>query len=348
MIRGASPRITRFIPARAGNTGAGRHKLTGLPVHPRSRGEHLAARIAALGPPGSSPLARGTLRTRRATTNQHRFIPARAGNTETRPRRRSGLAVHPRSRGEHTRLMRISPKSTGSSPLARGTRTATVRPERRVRFIPARAGNTTAPRPAWDTLTVHPRSRGEHICSASLPCRSAGSSPLARGTRHLQRADAGHHRFIPARAGNTRAATPRQTRRPVHPRSRGEHYRRRGGIRMTDGSSPLARGTRPGAERHGLRHRFIPARAGNTVFERSCRALCCGSSPLARGTRVSDHLVVPEYRFIPARAGNTAYRAWSCRPSTVHPRSRGEHCVPEAALGQADGSSPLARGTRGR
>ena len=53
-------RDRRFIPARAGNTGRSRTGWGGRAVHPRSRGEHHAAAVVAVGHDGSSPLARGT------------------------------------------------------------------------------------------------------------------------------------------------------------------------------------------------------------------------------------------------------------------------------------------------
>ena len=50
---------------------------------------------------GSSPLARGTLLILRDLNRPVRFIPARAGNTESHCPASSVQAVHPRSRGEH-------------------------------------------------------------------------------------------------------------------------------------------------------------------------------------------------------------------------------------------------------
>ena len=73
-----------------------------------------------------------------------------------------------------------------------------------------------------------------------------------------------------------------------------------------------------------------------------------GSSPLARGTPggASSQRVVP--RLIPARAGNTALTKTQAKPSTAHPRSRGEHLCEYHATAVHRGSSPLARGTHTR
>ena len=52
-------------------------------VHPRSRGEHKIGTFEADGQIGSSPLARGTRYPVRGPHHILRFIPARAGNTES-------------------------------------------------------------------------------------------------------------------------------------------------------------------------------------------------------------------------------------------------------------------------
>ena len=213
--------------------------------------------------------------------------------------------VHPRSRGEHVRAGWRAAADPGSSPLARGTRTTTYGKDAAIRFIPARAGNTTPTRARRSPRTVHPRSRGEHAGGRSGGLAYAGSSPLARGT--LEGRWHGHpqRRFIPARAGNTWDVALPGRFTAVHPRSRGEHGRARRGMAWLGGSSPLARGTRRHRFACRMDARFIPARAGNTFGEsrhpppptvhprsrgehtQSAAGLpgVDGSSPLARGTR---------------------------------------------------------------
>ena len=215
--------LHRFIPARAGNTTSGASPAAIMTVHPRSRGEHITASSAASSGAGSSPLARGTPGLSRRRAGRRRFIPARAGNTFDPSGMRRLRTVHPRSRGEHRRRQRDMSQRTGSSPLARGTREVAAVARGPVRFIPARAGNT-APRPRSPApAPVHPRSRGEHAWPTAPNPASAGSSPLARGTRDSPRPPPGSVRFIPARAGNTHAMMGIDPRLPVHPRSRGEH-----------------------------------------------------------------------------------------------------------------------------
>ena len=178
------------------------------------------------------------------------------------------------------------------------------------RFIPARAGNTPCDRASTRGRTVHPRSRGEHAADPDRGPLADGSSPLARGTLCQALRTRRQSRFIPARAGNTRAAETPDSASSVHPRSRGEHQQTKAAVRFVSGSSPLARGTQGGGVVRDPRRRFIPARAGNTrgwgksrsprpVHPRSrgehgIQAIDVdgetGSSPLARGTLV-EHLL---------------------------------------------------------
>ena len=332
----AADRGRRFIPARAGNTGAGGASPSSAPVHPRSRGEHYQFRRHERLSSGSSPLARGTPRGSTSEPADWRFIPARAGNTCRCATAGTCRPVHPRSRGEHPSTPPSGPVTTGSSPLARGTPGA--------RSPHARA------------LPVHPRSRGEHRRKQSGASGTIGSSPLARGTLGGQDRLQAPRRFIPARAGNTISSKPAIPPRPVHPRSRGEHSDTGAPIVTPAGSSPLARGTQEPALRDVAPHRFIPVRAA-PVHPRSrgehssCRrspSPPAGSSPLARGTPRPHRPPPRRRRFIPARAGNTHTVSQSAPFFSVHPRSRGEHSRAKRPHCNAPGSSPLARGTRSR
>ena len=134
------------------------------------------------------------------------------------------------------------------------------------------------------------------------------------------------------------------------------------------GSSPLARGA-PGVRL--LRRSdagLIPARAGSTSRSTSGSGRCrahprsrgehdgsniriesdVGSSPLARGARRMAVTWAGVNGLIPARAGSTKCTSTPAGCTTAHPRSRGEHSRACAASSCAFGSSPLARGARGR
>ena len=189
-----------------------------------------------------------------------------------------------------------------------------------------------------------------------------GSSPLARGLQAEAGLEGAAGRIIPARAGFTGAEAKSDAERPDHPRSRGVYSSPSTGPGRLTGSSPLARGLRPGSPRGSGLARIIPARAGFTYrASRSCGAcadhprsrgvykthrasnlMFAGSSPLARGLPRRAHRGRRGVRIIPARAGFTALS----RPTSVgrrdHPRSRG---VYPGGLGEhhADGRIIPAR-----
>ena len=212
-----------LIPARAGNTCQCTSSFVTAWAHPRSRGEHCGDTLSAPPPPGSSPLARGTLTVKVIDGAAAGLIPARAGNTSAEPFAADWRWAHPRSRGEHRvqSLEKISDQ--GSSPLARGTRGNKARQEAAPGLIPARAGNTRRNRRAWPNGSAHPRSRGEHPRAFSTQRPFSGSSPLARGTRDKFRDSTGTFGLIPARAGNTCQNFTGAGVARAHPRSRGEH-----------------------------------------------------------------------------------------------------------------------------
>ena len=215
--------MRRFIPTRVGNTPPIRCSRRRIPVHPHSRGEHLADAGALNVPNGSSPLAWGTRKTISSSKPTRRFIPTRVGNTHMHKAARERLSVHPHSRGEHTSNAGITPEYCGSSPLAWGTQCAGFarRPFRR--FIPTRVGNTSIA-PWWQCrAAVHPHSRGEHLSDYGVRRFHDGSSPLAWGTHRWLVRRFRHQRFIPTRVGNTGLAQAQPCQTAVHPHSRGEH-----------------------------------------------------------------------------------------------------------------------------
>ena len=170
--------------------------------------------------------------------------------------------------------------------------------------------------------------------------------------------------LIPARAGTTAWMRGTHRVRRAHPRSRGDHGLSRPGCCCPAGSSPLARGPQgPTHEPHCIIW-LIPARAGTTAHPQHRRnpngahprsrgdhmlhlgkqRIQRGSSPLARGPPVAILAQRVVTGLIPARAGTTRYRQHQEVHIWAHPRSRGDHLLPEGASKNASGSSPLARG----
>ena len=198
---------------------------------------------------GLSPLARGTHISEQKTKPQPRFIPAGAGNTyKTRTHPPRG-AVYPRWRGEHTPAALDLKKGRGLSPLTRGTLHGYASSQRRSRFIPAGAGNTTGCAIWRSRIKVYPRWRGEHFYSVNNRSLIVGLSPLARGTPAVGTVKLRYCRFIPAGAGNTIEIVFGIYSEAVYPRWRGEHNEYWSSILMRRGLSPLARGTLAPARR---------------------------------------------------------------------------------------------------
>ena len=185
-------------PAKTAHKGGSSPRVRGTPgaavlsdrrptVHPRACGEHFSASSALRISAGSSPRVRGTLLSAFENAPPGRFIPARAGNTERLRPRVPSSAVHPRACGEHSIAACSGLVRFGSSPRVRGTLSPEARRMRCIRFIPARAGNTSSIGQAASSATVHPRACGEHGVRWSAKLGSIGSSPRVRGTRLRRR-----------------------------------------------------------------------------------------------------------------------------------------------------------------
>ena len=154
-----------------------------------------------------------------------RLIPARAGNTTRASPSLVPSSAHPRSRGEHQLLDLCRSRNYGSSPLARGTLRGYHLPVGNGRLIPARAGNTVSLPRLRGRYPAHPRSHREHKEIRFRVGAQMGSSPLAQGTHDPVDLVDHWEGLIPARAGNTRGSSATGRSCPVHPRSRGEHWR---------------------------------------------------------------------------------------------------------------------------
>ena len=264
------PTATAAASARFGCSAAQRRwaafsaAVSGHRVSKRESSPAPSARYMSHSDNGSSPRGRGTHAAAPAVAGPVRFIPALAGNTGERARMDRPAAVHPRAGGEHEPAKFAFSMDFGSSPRGRGTRVNFDRGEIIKRFIPARAGNTPAEGIGCNPPSVHPRAGGEHNVRSGSTTARTGSSPRGRGTPCLDRFVDPSDRFIPARAGNTGSLSARSFRPSVHPRAGGEHIMSIIATPLGPGSSPRGRGTRTSAPPLTARHRFIPARAGNT------------------------------------------------------------------------------------
>ncbi len=282
-------RITRFIPARAGNAPSLCHAPPSRPVHSRACGERLADGARLRLPLGSSQRMRGTLPRTVMETFATRFLPAHAetpgrpfrrpdrrqltpahaGNARPGGRRRARSPVHPRACGERLNPQAASSIDDGSSPRMWGTRDLALLRRQLFRFIPAHAENARR----WSTgairASVHPRECGERMTTVCGFGPQTGSSPRMRGTLAVADWYDLRVRFIPAHAGDAPRAPAWQRPSPVHPRAGGERQAPSGRSPGINGSSPRMRGTLLRVGRVISRRRFIPAHAGNASGPRS-------------------------------------------------------------------------------
>ena len=153
-----------------------------MTVHPRACGEHEGFEHRQFRDTGSSPRMRGTQLPALHLASVHRFIPAHAGNTNNGSSTRNKHTVHPRACGEHLFRSKNVRNKYGSSPRMRGTLVHRKCLWRRIRFIPAHAGNTHPILYRVRANSVHPRACGEHSNAAPRNQWVAGSSPRMRGT----------------------------------------------------------------------------------------------------------------------------------------------------------------------
>ena len=114
-------RLHRFIPACAGNAGEPGIWTRSMTVHPRMRGERRRCTAWTTAFHGSSPHARGTLRSHGIVQTGSWFIPACAGNAVRACWAGFPRTVHPRMRGERAKKDAKTGIAGGSSPHARGT-----------------------------------------------------------------------------------------------------------------------------------------------------------------------------------------------------------------------------------
>ena len=256
------------------------------------------------------------------------------------------LGSNPRSRRVYRAATAPAPRTTGSSPLARGLLVGNgiCGPEGGI--IPARAGFTVIRPLMADHLEDHPRSRGVYGVLGHRGPPHPGSSPLARGLPPrgvLRGAPAG---IIPARAGFTSPSRGTPLCTPDHPRSRGVYKVLDVDDRRSPWIIPARAGFTPAAVRRRSQRGDHPRSRGVYAPHRASTAAKRGSSPLARGLPDAAAQVHDQDGIIPARAGFTAM-TWTPRSGrTDHPRSRGVYTGGRSTGLRLRGSSPLARGLR--
>ena len=191
---------------------------------------------------GSSPRVRGKRRGPGEADERGRIIPARAGQTSPSTARPRNTSDHPRACGANPAIIGRGEGDGGSSPRVRGKHAEVEVVAKRLRIIPARAGQTTRHPGCCRTPTDHPRACGANCIKAETREGFIGSSPRVRGKPEELVVPVDCRRIIPARAGQTPAVTHSRTQPPDHPRACGANANGFGVMDPRCGSSPRVRG----------------------------------------------------------------------------------------------------------
>ena len=193
----------RIIPAHAGQTSSTYTESSWITDHPRACGANPQIFTDKEYMIGSSPRMRGKLRPVTARPSRIRIIPAHAGQTVSAVAQHNTLPDHPRACGanDHKRATHVC--SSGSSPRMRGKRAGGKHDGRRVRIIPAHAGQTIISAQLMSVPPDHPRACGANEPVVSTMAGASGSSPRMRGKRSRSVSGLFRCRIIPAHAGQT-------------------------------------------------------------------------------------------------------------------------------------------------
>ena len=191
------------------------------------------------------------------------IIPACAGSTDDRHRRRHRLWDYPRMCGKHQCTVFSKCPQEGSSPHVRGARTSCITRQRRRGIIPACAGNTLGNLGSADFLRDHPRMCGEHWKEGGATGQQVGSSPHVRGAWVARPSPDSGPGIIPACAGSMDARCCAGSQGRDHPRMCGEYVPYCAMAVSYWGSSPHVRGAFEDVEHQPDVGGIIPACAGS-------------------------------------------------------------------------------------
>ena len=153
-------RIAWSIPAHAGEPGEYNRKPAPARVYPRPRGGTLTLIDGAGSTTGLSPPTRGNHHRKRHRRGHSGSIPAHAGEPAIRRTAANILKVYPRPRGGTDIPSVAEAEARGLSPPTRGNPSLVPDDRRRVRSIPAHAGEPYSTACFRHRRSVYPRPRG--------------------------------------------------------------------------------------------------------------------------------------------------------------------------------------------
>ncbi len=181
---GGEREVRRKVPACAGPTRSRSRQASTFAEDPRVRGADATGSSFSRSRLGGSPRARGRRRGNARGVLVARRIPACAGPTPWRARRRSLRPEDPRVRGADQCVQCLPCLTNGGSPRARGQQGPAVRARPSQGRIPACAGSTRCRSPSWSSGPEDPRVRGVNTRPAASIRARIGGSPRVRGRRY--------------------------------------------------------------------------------------------------------------------------------------------------------------------
>ena len=259
---------------------------------------------------------------------------------------RSLYWVYPRPRGGTISGKCRQARERGLSPPTRGNPVRRERRQRRLRSIPAHAGEPVADAPRPLAIEVYPRPRGGTRRLAIGYTRTAGLSPPTRGNRGLTRRPFRLSRSIPAHAGEPPNRDRRRPATGVYPRPPGGTIVFADEVWRANGLSPPTRGEPKRSHCTALNCRVYPRPRGGTLEYGSQTSACIGLSPPTRGNPGRTRSERPAHGSIPAHAGEPGTPPIPTSSSRVYPRPRGGTRSEIRARWLIAGLSPPTRGNR--
>ncbi len=217
----AKRRVTRSIPAHAGEPFDPSPSLPLDPVDPRARGGALCQIRHIILYQGRSPRTRGSLLSVLIVVMFLRSIPAHAGEPAWPYQGRSILPVDPRARGGAVKNKPLDLLAIGRSPRTRGSQYIVKGMFTMIGSIPAHAGEPRRWRFSSRSPGVDPRARGGALFKSSHLQVGKGRSPRTRGSPDVGVGPDGDRGSIPAHAGEPVMILLIKLLKEVDPRARG-------------------------------------------------------------------------------------------------------------------------------
>ena len=191
----------RSIPAYAGEPMIIALNDISHPVYPRVCGGTVAASFQFLHQCGLSPRMRGNRQRAVGQVRRQRSIPAYAGEPVCRHKSCISTRVYPRVCGGTPSCWSDSSRTRGLSPRMRGNLRRYARGLRRIRSIPAYAGEPATPAAINNCDRVYPRVCGGTAAASATTASVPGLSPRMRGNPGGSAPATIMPRSIPAYAG---------------------------------------------------------------------------------------------------------------------------------------------------